>query len=522
MSTSPVAMTDEATSPKSPVSLSSHGPSSANGLPMATSTLLLRRATPAQRLVVDRGLLDVFSDSCAQARSKAQLHHALFLPNAPRGHEMRDRLSMRESTMLRRRKSFLDSRARTQSMDIAFTGEVKGSIMDRPKSMGGTKRASQSGHARGHTEPPSTVTSPVRKMSHDTGADETPSTDLDADNADDAATAGGTSDFGTLRGREHGTFTRTTSVASVSPGPASRPLNRRSLSLFRPSFEVFGSTRPSAPPAPADAKQESMVQKSVRRTASAMNMSQRAKQGVSKAKSTPASPERRARQIKDGAEPHKVHRASSDPQRLEHTEHQRDQDLDISPNVVLTPDTAAQSTFDDAQPVYARGQGLTNTPDLNRNSWSGSIRRGVSMLKSRGNSSANLVELGSGMSSSVTGLGLSTGPGGEIVNGTPTSGSGSGSGSSGIIDFGPEQPGLSSSTSGSSLAQREEVTMTPPPPVKRSNSSLFLSHLGVGSKVPEQRQVAVDDDDDRDKVETTPRRRKSVKLLQTLRGFTPM
>ena len=94
--------------------------------PSSGSTILLRRPSANTRTGVDRALLDVFSESCAQARSKAQLHQALFLPDMPPS-ELRDRMSIRDSTMLRRRKSFLDHKV--TSFDIAFKGEVRGSIM---------------------------------------------------------------------------------------------------------------------------------------------------------------------------------------------------------------------------------------------------------------------------------------------------------------------------------------------------------------------------------------------------------
>lgn len=524
ITTSPLAVTDESVTPHTPISLSSHGLSSvsANGQVTVTSTLLLRRATPAQRLIVDRGLLDVFSDSCAQARSKAQLHHALFLPDAPNGHDMRDRLSMRDSTMLRRRKSFLDSRTRTQSMDIAFSGEVKGSIMDRPKSMVGTKRTSQYGHARGHTEPPAsttTLTSPDRQRT--AASDEPVADDIDADNADDTATAAGTSDFGTLRGREYGTFTRTTSVASVSPGPATRPLARRSLSLFRPNFDVFSSsTRPPVPtmvPMPPKDEAVKRAEKTVHRTASAINMYQRARQQSSKAKSTPASPTLRAQKEKEG--PAQVQRASSDPARLEKAPspthgHQaemkeamqiptdpRASRLVQSPS--MTPDSSVPTPTDNVQAVYTRGQGLTNTPERDRNSWSGSIRRGVGMLK-RGNSSANLVEMGSS-SSLIVGLGLTTDSteGVAVSNGDAASADAEGRGTGSPVPV--------------TAVQRPEA-----PPVRRSNSSLFLSHFGGSKAELLGGGTKMEDEEERDRVDTTPKRRRSVKLLQTLRGFTPM
>jgi hypothetical protein len=107
-----------------------------------SSTVLLRRPSTNARLYVDRCLLDVFSESCAQARSKAQLSQPLFLPDT-NSHDMRDRISMRESTMLRRRTSFLDSRS--SSFDIAFHGEVKGSVIPvrQTKSQRGRSRISR-------------------------------------------------------------------------------------------------------------------------------------------------------------------------------------------------------------------------------------------------------------------------------------------------------------------------------------------------------------------------------------------
>jgi hypothetical protein len=107
-----------------------------------SSAVLLRRPSTNARLFVDRCLLDVFSESCAQARSKAQLSHPLFLPDTT-SHDMRDRISMRESTMLRRRTSFLDSKS--SSFDIAFRGQVKGSVIPvrQTKSQHGRSRVAR-------------------------------------------------------------------------------------------------------------------------------------------------------------------------------------------------------------------------------------------------------------------------------------------------------------------------------------------------------------------------------------------
>ncbi|KAK8844804.1 hypothetical protein IAR55_006654 [Kwoniella newhampshirensis] len=177
--------------------------------PGQPGTILLRRASNNQRMLVDRGLVDVFSDSCSTARSKAQLNHMLFLPDVPPS-ELRDRMSIRESTMLRRRKSFLDSRA--TSFDIAFTGEIKGSVIQ--------VRPSRSQAAKYRSLPAQ------RKR----GASISSTRGLEAESGDDeSATATGNSDFGTLR-RD---FTRSNSVASFSPAPTPR----RSYSSLRDSID---------------------------------------------------------------------------------------------------------------------------------------------------------------------------------------------------------------------------------------------------------------------------------------------
>jgi len=132
-----VAMVDSASMSTSNAS----GP--AEMRPSQSSTVLLRRPSTNARLFVDRCLLDVFSESCAQARSKAQLNHPLFLSDTT-SHDMRDRISMRESTMLRRRTSFLDSKS--SSFDIAFHGQVKGSVIPvrQTKSQHGRSRIARS------------------------------------------------------------------------------------------------------------------------------------------------------------------------------------------------------------------------------------------------------------------------------------------------------------------------------------------------------------------------------------------
>lgn len=128
------------------------------GRPGQPLTILLRRASVTQRLSVDRALMDVFSESCSTARSKAQLQHTLFTSDASNriveAQPVRNALGMRDSTMLRRRRSFLDS-SKQGSIDIAFTGEIRGSVMPvrqsrslagERRSISGLKRFTISGH----------------------------------------------------------------------------------------------------------------------------------------------------------------------------------------------------------------------------------------------------------------------------------------------------------------------------------------------------------------------------------------
>lgn len=128
-----------ASAPRSaPIRTSFSGVSSSS----RSSTVLLRRPSTTARLLIDRGLIDVFSESCAQARSKAQMQHGLFLHDMTASPtEIRPRLSLRDSSMLRRRKSFLDSKS---SSNIAVSGEIKGAVIPirHSRSTAGRTRAS--------------------------------------------------------------------------------------------------------------------------------------------------------------------------------------------------------------------------------------------------------------------------------------------------------------------------------------------------------------------------------------------
>ncbi len=184
--------------------------------PGQPSTILLRRVSTSQRMIVDRGLIDVFSESCATARRKAQLQHALFFPGVP-SPKVRDRMSIRESSMIRRRRSFLD--ARPSSMDIAITGEIRGSVISiRPSRSVTGKRCT----------PPS-----QRRRAGSIGSKGYESATEVEGTVDETVT----SDFGTLTGQpEHSRASSPSSISRMaSPRrsfsnlrrPDPEPLNRR-------------------------------------------------------------------------------------------------------------------------------------------------------------------------------------------------------------------------------------------------------------------------------------------------------
>ncbi|WVW81229.1 hypothetical protein I302_103220 [Kwoniella bestiolae CBS 10118] len=192
------------------------------------ATILLRRASNSQRMLVERGLNDLFSDICSTIRSKAQLqHHTLFLPDVPsfphseNGHG--DGMSTKESTMLRRRKSFLDHRARRESIDIAITGEIKGSVIEL--------RPSRSHGGRFRTLPSSTSRRRAGSISSTTRGN---NDNEEGDDESASVTATAISDFGTL-GRTAGNiaYSRNNSVSSLQSYGSPMITPRRSLSSLR-------------------------------------------------------------------------------------------------------------------------------------------------------------------------------------------------------------------------------------------------------------------------------------------------
>jgi hypothetical protein len=246
---SPEEADDEAMAMKSYTSTPAASPSRAS---FATpdkrgqGAILLRRATGNQRMIVDRGLMDVFSESCATVRSKAQLDHALFLPDtAP---DVSRRLSLRDSTMLRRRRSGLEFTNRGNgSLDITFTGEIRGSVIPirQTRSANGKKRASIPTHRR------------ARSGSASAGGESATEVEVEVEgrigeSADETVTIGG-SDFGTLRGGQR--ITRNSSMTSIaqaqyvggsytqSPTAPSRSFNSLRRTGERPLSRTFTFSR---------------------------------------------------------------------------------------------------------------------------------------------------------------------------------------------------------------------------------------------------------------------------------------
>ncbi|ORX35145.1 hypothetical protein BD324DRAFT_652858 [Kockovaella imperatae] len=252
------------------------------GRPGQPSTILLKRATAPQRVIVDRGLGDIISESCATARSKAQLHQVLFLPDMPVS-EVRDRMSIRDSTLLRRRRSFLDSHAAT--FDIAFTGEIRGSVIpSRPshRSSFETERPRHA-HTRAHSHGGShRMTKPSGDTMTDLETLETRQEEMDETTA---------SEMGTLT-REVNTaiISRTNSVASFYGAPQISPPNSHhpSLSNLRQAAFDFVESPIKVSPTP-------WATLNRRQTASSYNLHQKTPV-PHRAMSTPVSPVLKAKE----------------------------------------------------------------------------------------------------------------------------------------------------------------------------------------------------------------------------------
>ena len=252
------------------------------------STVVLRRASAPQRTLVDRALADVFSESCATSRSKAQLSHTLFLPDVPPS-ELRHRMSIKDSTMLRRRRSFLD--AGQANFDIAFTGEVRGAVIPQRyhhrhySSVDTMRSRTHHGHPLGHHHAQSLGHSRKGSKFPTSAATEESSTEMDprlVESTDEGFTG---SELGTLtQGVRTVNPSRADSVASFyNPGPTS-PLHsqHKSLSNLRQSAFDFTADTTSG----ILARKLSMDK---RKTASAYDLNRRSTV-PNRAKSTPVSP----------------------------------------------------------------------------------------------------------------------------------------------------------------------------------------------------------------------------------------
>ena len=165
----------------------------------STTSILLRRASTAQRLLVDRGLLDIFSETCGQARSKAQLQQALFVTENP-PMLPRSRMSISDASMLRRRRSFLESRA--AASEITVSGDIRGTLLQT--------------RTRRRMMPPPIVT---RRRGNSVGS----TTEVPLSGEDDTAT----SDRGTLvgAGRTRPFGLRASTSGSLQTSPLNSPIS---------------------------------------------------------------------------------------------------------------------------------------------------------------------------------------------------------------------------------------------------------------------------------------------------------
>lgn len=259
--TEPVKITDS-TPVSSPIRSTFGSLPGTNPAANSNSTILLRRPSGNARLMVDRGLSDVFSESCAQARSKAQLHQALFLPDMPPS-ELRDRMSIRESTMLKRRKSFLDSKA--PSFDIAFNGEVRGSVMP--------VRQTKSNHGRPRA---------ARPRRGSVGAESATEVGY---SADETAT---TSDFGSSHHRRAQSGHTSRPPTALSATQAHR-FSMSDVDCSRPSsVDLIPNRSPAYQTLPSRARTFAQPSLNRRKTASSANLHQKASQH--RTRSMPVSP----------------------------------------------------------------------------------------------------------------------------------------------------------------------------------------------------------------------------------------
>lgn len=411
------------------------------------STLLLRRASTAQRSQTDRSLIDVFSESCAQARSRAQLHQPLFPTQAGQGapgasvpsptsatSSMRDRLTRRDSSsMLHRRRSFLDPatmsmasvRSRPASFDISFNGDIKGSIIPVrvSRSQIAQKRRTMSQYSiytGGPSAPPS--------RTHSRRASLTGSINSDGN------------DSSTERNPQSRTSEAGTTVAPSEKG-LSLALSRRSSSFASPagspksSLKQFGSfsqktARIDAPDLtfsrPTPRRLGSMFTlPAKRRTASQHDLAEAA-MAAARARSVPASPVVGPRA--DGDVPplpigRRMLKTSSEPagRRLPDVPVDAPRNgsgrrplADVQflprPSTPVAGSSTEHATAENV-PIYSLGNGLTNQatpPQLERtrtlpsfSNMAGSLRRSMSFVNRQG---------------------------GSVSSGPATSGSGSGSG----------------------------------------------------------------------------------------------
>lgn len=199
--TSPISPTYQ----MSPVSFPPVTPERRHASLRPPPTILLRRASVGNRMALDRNLADIFSEACSSARSKAQIHHALFHPDV--SHSPRHRLSMRDASVLRRRRSFVDNHG---AVDVVAAGPVKGQVMTvgRARSGPGWKRSSWDGQEtirRGSSVDSDDAFRNVR------GSSAVPS----GNTTDGEATA---SDFGTLLGASQAGVSRNPSLSSSVGG----------------------------------------------------------------------------------------------------------------------------------------------------------------------------------------------------------------------------------------------------------------------------------------------------------------
>lgn len=222
--------------PRSPVVPSS--PMRREGIPLQTpSSILMRRASPLYRHSIDANLQDVISDECniARATGRQFANDSFGIQPASAGGSgsgiRRNRLSMSQSSVLRRRRSYVDVQSSPSTETIESTQTITGNL---GRAMSGYGNNVASSFKRGFSVSSQDGTKPNKRLS--AGSFETPSqTATDASSARTERPVSLADTWPSPPRRNLRTLsddtTKMLSMGFVPPKDASHELNGRTKSL---------------------------------------------------------------------------------------------------------------------------------------------------------------------------------------------------------------------------------------------------------------------------------------------------